>query len=256
MKIKGKEIVGQFLNSADQGSPEFMRLWNMLVWGLKTEFNLNITGVFKTVILEVNANKTVYLPCDCITYSKIGQLNDKGEVVTYKRNDQLSTLITGVTDNRTNGAPVVSGAIGINGLFPFGQGYYVNYFYQGVSYQLYGANSGTVTRGEYKVDDDQGLIFLSQDTHASSIVLEYLSNGYEDGCCDYSVDVRAAECMKTYLRWQNAIDQPKKYNQSQIDGYKREFYRTKRITMMMLNPFILNEMESITHSSPKLAAKS
>jgi len=62
--------------------------------------------------------------------------------------------------------------------------------------------------------------------------------------------------MLTYLRWKNAIDAPKKYNQSQIDGFKKEFYRNKRLTRMRLNPFVLNEMESITHASPKLASKS
>lgn len=256
MKIKGKEIVGQFLNSADQGSPEFMRLWNMLVWGLKTEFNLDITGTFKTVIIDVNANKTAPLPCDYITYSKIGQLNDRGEVVTYKKNTQLSTLITGVTDNRVKGAPIVRGAIKLDGFYNYNTINYLNYFNNGVTYRLYGADSGTPKRGEYKVDEDQGLIFLSLDTVANQIVLEYLSSGFEEECCDYSIDVQAAECMKTYLRWQNAIDMPKKYSQSQIEGYKREFYRTKRITKVRVNPFVLNEMQDAIRVGQKLTAKS
>lgn len=256
MKIKGKEIVGQFLNSADQGSPEFMRLYNMLIWGLKTEFNLNITGTFKTVILDVNANKTVNLPCDYIHYSKIGIINARGEVTTFKRNNQLSTLISSSSSDRTQGAPRTGSALGITGNYPFNQLYYTNYWYNGASYQLFGADSGTVTRGEYKVDDDQRLIFLSPDTYYNQIVLEYLSDGYEDGCCDYSVDVRASECMLSYLRWRNAMDMPKKYNQSQIEGFKREFYRTKRLAKMMLNPFVLNEFQSAIRLSQKLIAKS
>lgn len=256
MKIKGKEIVAQFLNSTDYGSQQFMRLYNMLIWGLKTEFNLDITGTFKTVILDVNANKTAELPCDYITYSKIGQLNDKGEVVTFKRNNQLSTMITGVNDDRVKGAPIVRGAVKIDSLYNYNSINYINYFNNGVTYRLYGADSGTINRGEYKVDEDQGFIFLSLDTQADQLVLEYLSSGFDDECCDYSVDVRAAECMKVYLRWQNAIDMPKKYNQSQIAGFKREFYNNKRLTRMRLNPFILNELEDAERTSRKLVAKS
>lgn len=256
MKIKGKEIVGQFLNSADQGSPEFMRLYNMLVWGLKTEFNLDITGTFKTVILDVNANKTVNLPCDYIHYSKIGIINDRGEVVTYKRNDQLSTMVSSIGSDRLKGAPSTNSGLGIVGSFPFNQLFYNNYFFNGASYQLFGADSGTVTRGEYKVDDDQRLIFLSPQTYSSKIVLEYLGDGYEDDCSDYSIDVRASECMLAYLRWRNAIDMPKKYNQSQIEGFKKEFYRNKRLTKMRLNPFVLNEMQHAIRIGNKLVAKS
>lgn len=256
MKIKGKEIVGQFLNSADQGTPEFMRLYNMLIWGLKTEFNLDITGTFKTVVLDVNANKTVSLPCDYIHYSKIGFINSIGEVVTFKRNDQLTTMVNNLGVDRFKGSPSTGSGIGIIGSLPYNSLNYNNYWANGSSYQLFGADSGTVTRGEYKVDDDQRLIFLSPQTYTSQIVLEYLGDGYDDECCDYSVDVRAAECMMAYLRWRNAIDMPKKYNQSQIDGFKKEFYRNKRLTKMRLNPFVLNEMQAITHASNKLVAKS
>lgn len=255
MKITGREIVAQFLNSSDYGSQQFMRLYNMLIWGLKTEFNLNITGTFKTVILDVNATKTVQLPCDYIQYSKIGVLNGRGEVLTFKRNEQLTTLNTGL-ENRTNGAPVMRGVTDIlPDAFPYNINNYNNYFYGGTSYQLFGADSGTPVRGEYKVDEGQRLIFLSPQTTSDKIVLEYLSDGYEEGCDDYSVDVRAAECMKTYLRWQNAIDAVKKYSQSQIREYKSEFYRTKRITAMMMNPFILNEMQHAMRVNSKIVPK-
>jgi len=257
MKIKGKEIIGQFLNSADQSSQEFLRLYNMLVWGLKTEFNLDITGTFKTVILDVSANKTVALPCDYIQYSKIGVLNRRGEVVTFKRNDQLTTLNTHNVDSRTSGAPVVNSFMvdGANEGWPINFLYYNNYFFNGSMRQLFGANSGTPVRGEYKVDEGQRLIFLSPEMHDSKIVLEYLSDGFDDGCCDYSIDVRASECMLAYLRWKNAVDQIKKYSQSQIREYKSEFYRNKRLTAMRMNPFILNEMQHSFRVSSKLAPK-
>lgn len=78
MKIGLKKIVANYLNTEDLTSHQFLRLYNIAKWGLDTEFNLDITGKLKTVILEVNPNKTVDLPCDYVSYTKIGQINSRG----------------------------------------------------------------------------------------------------------------------------------------------------------------------------------
>lgn len=254
MKIKLKEIIGQYLSSASQGSHEFLRLWNLAVFGLKTEFNLDITGEVTTVILDVNANKTVNLPCNYIQYLKIGVLNGRGEVITFKRNDQLSLLDTGGT-NRLAGAPTH----GEGFPYPVIAGYpwnYGNYYFNGSYFNLFGADSGTQNLGEYKIDEENRMIYLNLHNHYPQIVLEYLSDGYEEGCSDFSIDVRAVQAMVAYVRWQNAIDQPKKFNQSQIQGFARSYYNQKRLAKVRLNPFILNEMRSAESASIKLVPKS
>jgi len=253
MKITLKEIIGQFLNSSDQSSHEFLRLWNIGVFGLKTEFNLDITGTFKTAILDVNPNSTVTLPCDYIKYSKIGVVNGQGEVVTFKRNNQLSTLDTG-GQSRLVGAPIGGGVD--YSPFPYDGLYYNNYYYDGVTYNLYGSNSGTANIGEYKVDEGQGLIFLDPRTSHSKIVLEYLSDGFDGSCGDYAIDVRAAETMIAYLRWKDAIDSRKKFPMNVVVEFKKEFYRNKRLTKMRTNPFVLNELEHSMRVSTKLVPKS
>lgn len=254
MKIKLKEVIGQFLNSSDQSSHQFLRLWNMAVWGLKTEFNLDITGTIQTLVLDVNPNKTVNLPCNYIQYLKIGVLNHRGEVVTFKRNDQLSTINLLGSDNRMSEAPMspsYSDLIGYN-LY---NNYYYNYFFNGVSYKLFGADSGTSTIAEYKVDEEQGLIFLSPDCSYGQIVLEYLSDGYDDDYCDFMVDIKASEALIAYLRWKNSVDMKKKYSSNDIRGFKLEFYREKRLAKMRINPFILNEAQHAIRVGTKLTAK-
>lgn len=254
MKIKLKEIIGQYLSSADQSSHQFLRLWNMAVFGLKTEFNLDITGEVITAVLDVNANKTVDLPCNYIQYLKIGVINGGGEVVTFKRNDQLSTYLSNSDTNRLEGTPTGGGS------FPYvtnswSPNSYSNYFFNGVYYNLFGADSGTPDIGQYKVDDNKRLIFLNTHTHYPQIVLEYLSDGYDEEYCDHSVDVRATQAMVSYLRWQNAIDQYKKFNPSQVKQFKMDFYNEKRKAKVRLNPFILNELRSAEAKSIKLTAK-
>ena len=252
--MKLRRIIGQFLSSADQSSHQFLKLWNIAKWGLDTEFNLDILGTIKTVILDVNGNKTVTLPCDYIRYLKIGQINGNGEVVTLKRNDQLSTLNHG-GDDRFKGAPVIGSTSDF--LFdPLNWQYYNNYYSNGTMYKFYGADSGTLNRGEYKVDDANKTIFLSQKTSLSSLVVEYLSDGYDQGCDDYEIDVRASNAMLAYIRWKNAVDQPKKFNISQVRELKTDFYREKRLCKMRMNPFVLNEMQDAIRCSQKLVAKS
>lgn len=250
MEMSLRKIVGQFLMSADQSSHQFIRLFELGKFGLETEFTLDITGTFKTVILDVMANKTVKLPCDYISYKKIGLLNGKGEVVTLKRNDQLNKLET------NNKSQVQVGGVFPTGIYPYNDLYYNNYFYSGVSYKLYGADSGTPTRGEYTVDKRNGVIRLDSNFYGPQLVLEYLSDGYEDGEDDYNVDVRAAKCMLAYIRWQDAIDQRKKFSGGQVNAFMKDFYREKRLAKMRLNPFVLNELAVAIRASVKLVAKS
>ena len=247
-----KKVIGQFLNSADQSSHQFLRLWTIGKFGLETEFNLDLTGTFRTVILDVTANKSVNLPCDYISYKKIGLMNGIGEVVTLKRNDQLSKL-----NRNTSTEMVRAGASFPAGFYPYNDAYYNNYFYEGVSYKLYGANSGTVVRGTYTEDKLNGILLLNKEFDHPQIVLEYLSDGYQDGNVDdHVIDIRAAKAMLAYIRWQNSVDQPKKFSQTTIGAQCRDFYREKRLARMRLNPFVLNEMQAITHESSKLVAKS
>jgi len=254
MKKTLTQIVGQFLNSSDKSTHEFRRLYNIAVAGLKDEFNLSLTGTLKTVVLEVNANKTVAMPDDYIQYSKIGILNGQGEIITFKRNDQLSALNAEYTTaNVRNGdASLASGDVSLYNSY---SNYYWNFFDGGTSFKLYGAGSGTASMGEYKILESQRLILLDARTSYSHLVLEYLSDGFDSENEDYEVDIRASQAMVAYIRWQNAIDLYKKFSQSQVTGFKREYYREKRLAATKLNPFILNEANHASRVSVHLAPK-
>ena len=255
MKIALKKLVSQFLNSADESVHGFRRLYNIGVQGCR-EFNLDITGNIKTVVIEVNANKTATLPQDYISYSKIGVLNNRGEVVTYKRNDQLSTWNSMYTtqDLRKEGVPV------LNTLTPFFDqntypNYYYNYYYNGTAFNLFGADSGTPKVGSYKLDEGNGLIILDVHNHYSQVVLEYLSDGYDENADDYEIDVKAEQAFIAFLRWKNAIDLRKQFSQSDVRSFKVEYYRERRLAAMRINMFVFNELNSAEAASRKLAPK-
>lgn len=254
MNISLKEIIGQFLNSKDTATHEFRRLWNIAVYGIKNEFNLDVTGSFKTRIIDVNANKTVTLPSDYIGLSKIGVLNDRGEVCTFSRNNQLTTYsATGPTSDIGRNTGVTSA--GSMGHYPFNNLYYTNYFYNNQYYTLFGADSGTAVLAEYKLDENNGIILLNQDFYYANIVLEYLSDGYDEDEEDYFIDVRASEAMDAYLRWRNAIDLVKKFSLAQVRTYRKDYYNSKRMAKMRVNPFNVSDFNKAIRVSNKLAPK-
>lgn len=254
-KIQLKQIVAEFIDSADQSSHQFRRLYNIGIRGMR-EFNMDIMGAFKTVILDINPNKTAELPCDYITYSKIGVINDKGEVATFKRNDQLSNLNEAMLNmsNRTGDAPEINsiGSFTNPSSYPF---LYYNFWSAGTSYNLFGLNSGTAEIGSYKVDEENCIILFGSDLTYSTVVLEYLSDGMDEGCGDYLIDPRASEAFICYIRWKSATDAYKKFSPSAVRELKREYYRERKLAKLRINKILISELNDRKRSLTKLVAK-
>lgn len=254
MKIKLNQLIADFLNSKDEGSHEFKRLRRLGVRGCRA-FNMEILGALKTVLLDINANKTVSLPEDYLSYSKMGVINDAGEIVTFTRNDQLANyhaMYTAIAD-RNEGLPLYDTGVGVRPtVFPF---VYYNYWMNGGTYNLFGLDSGTAVIGTFKIDEDAGVILLNPDNTFSQVVFEYVSTGYDENGGDFMIDARAEEAFICYLRWQNAIDLRKKFSSSDVRGYKIEYYREKRLAKQRINPVIISQMVAAKRASVKLVAR-
>jgi hypothetical protein len=260
MQVPIRKIVSQYLNSADRSDHEFVRLYNIAVRGCENEFQLDIQGTFLTVLLDVEPNKTVQLPVGYVNYSKVGIVNQVGEFVCLKRNDQLSNYhaIYYTQANRNAGVPSINNFS--NPFLPVGStGYAYSYWYNfwqlGTSFNLYGLPSGTATIGTYKIDIGANVIILNPDFTYPQVLLEYLSDGYNEEDTDYMIDSRCAEAMLSWIRWQGSIDQPKKFSPSLVAMYERQFYNQKRLARMRMNPFNLAEMNDIIRRSSNLTAK-
>ena len=250
-----RQIIAQFLDSADQSSHQFRRLYNIGVRGCR-EFNLDITGQFKTVLLPVNPNKTVTLPQDYLTYSKMGIVNERGEIITFTKNEQLSQYHAIYTQQveRNEGVPELT-TIG-NYVAPLPYPYlYSNYWNGGTSYNLFGLNSGTANITEFDIDEGAGVILLNQHTRYEEMLLEYLSDGYDELADDYEIDVRAEEAFICYLRWKQATDLIKKFSASQVREYKNEYYRERKLAKMRINKALVSEFTHKKRSLTKLVAK-
>ena len=258
--MKLREIIGNLLDSKDEGSHEFRRLWNLGVFGMKAEFNLDVKGHLKTVLLTLNPNKTVQLPCDYVKYSKIGIVNDLGEFVTFKRNNQLTAYHQDYFNNATplSNVPTLPTAAMLSGLNGgsslYSQASYLNYNYGGTSFNLFGLGSGTADIGQYKVDEWAKIILFDPNFTYTQVLLEYLSDG-EDDNEDYDVDIRMAEAVRCYLRWSDVVDRPKKASQGTVDRLWHNYSNSKRLARMRINPVVMNEIQNAERRSWKLVAK-
>jgi hypothetical protein len=250
-----RQIVAQFLDSADQSSHQFRRMFNIGVRGSRA-FNLDITGTMVTVLLPVNINNTVNLPVDYLTYSKMGIINERGEIITFTKNEQLSQYhaIYQNQENRNEDVPELT-TIG-NYVAPLPYPYlYSNYWSGGTYYTLFGLNSGTAQICDFDIDEGAGVILLNPKNTYEEILFEYLSDGYDETADDYQINSMAEEAFMCYLRWKSATDMVKKFSAGQVREYKNEYYREMRLAKMRINKAYASEFTARKRSLTGLTAK-
>ena len=254
-RIPLKTIVAELIDSKDSSSHEFRRMYNIGVRGVR-EFNTDIVGNFSTKLLNVNANKTVDLPEDYLSFSKIGVINEKGEIITLRSNPQLSNYNDGhpLKADRFEGVPNL-GAVTYPAI-PYNYPYiYYNFFVSNQSFNLFGIGGGGQDIGNYKVDEECGVIIFGPYFKYDKVLLEYLGDGMDRSCDDYMIDSRAAEAMLAYIRWKTALDNPKKYGQGLIRDYKQEYKSVRLKAKMRINKIVVSEFEDIHRITTKLAPR-
>jgi hypothetical protein len=255
-RIGLKTIVAELIDSKDSSSHEFRRMYNIGVRGVR-EFNTDIVGNFSTKLLDVNANKTADLPEDYVSYSKMGVINEKGEIVTLRSNPQLSNYNIGhpLNPDRFEGVPGI-GAVSYPAI-PYNYPYiYYNFFISNQSFNLFGLAGGGQDIGNYKVDEECGIIIFGPNFKYEKVLLEYLGDGMDRDCYDYMIDSRAAEAMLAYIRWKTALDNPKKYGQGIMRDYKQEYKSERLKAKMRINKIVVSEFEDIQRITNKLAPRS
>jgi len=259
--MKLRQIVSTFLSSKDSSSHDFVRVYNLAVFGVQTEFNLDIKGNFKTVLVNVNPNKSAEFPCGAITYNKMGIVNRNGEIATFKRNDKLTNYHQDAFANTAPlaGVPTLPDFTGFNGTSDgvslYNAYLYLNYNYGNTSFNLFGLGSGTIDIGQYTVDETNRIIKFNPDFIYTTFLFEGLFDAPLGDDDDYEIDTRGAQAMLAYIRWANAVDMPKQFGQSTINALYRAYTNQKRLARMRINPVVLNEMQNAERRSWKLVAK-
>lgn len=189
-----KSMVAMALDEERKSARDFDRAW-VLGFRALTKMNFSISAEPKTVRLPVLPNKTVILPPDYVSWTKIGILNNLGEVSSLKINNALS-IFKDTNPNRLNFlTPDVTTSINLI----FGIPFFLNYFDNGLYYNLFGVGGGLITYGDCKFDERNNIIILDMHFRYDSVILEYISSPEKDG--DYQVEVALREAVIAFIKW-------------------------------------------------------
>ena len=225
-----KQIVSYFLDEPPQKSMlDFDSAW-ILSFRALVDMLFDVTAEPVTVRLPVNGNQTVDFPPDCISWTKIGILNNNGEVSTLKINNALTSFkdtnpnrLTQLTPDITDGLPTL-----INSPF------YLNYFYDGVYQPLFGVGGGLIQYGDCRVDDKNNVVILSPDFKYSSIIFEYISSPEKNG--DYTVPLACQEAIISFIKWKSKLGSRDEYIAEKISARRR--MPKKKVTLQGINQVI------------------
>ena len=254
-KISVKQLVLEYLNSKDEGDDRFRRLYRIASLQGVRKFNQDITGQFKTVLLSISPNHTVPFPEDYLSYASIGIVNSHGEGVPLKHNEDIVPIKQAflASQNAVVGVPKLPNTVQQFGI-PGGPFFWLNYQNGSEYFHLYGVGGGPATVGEFSVDDNARCFLINPSFPYSTILVEYLTNGYDCECNNYMIHTFAADAFMAWLRWKDNIDK-KGVSFGEKEGLRLAFAREKKMARMRLNPVRVMEMEREYRSRIKLTAR-
>jgi hypothetical protein len=243
------EIITDYLTESDQGNQKYFKCWNLAFRGM-TELGLDFFYSVKSVKLPVNPNLTVTLPADYLNYTKVGILNNQGNIIPLQVNNNLTTAfdmqptrLSQVEDPTIVTAYAPQGIVWWN----FWNGY-------GLS-NLYGLPSGSPFVGSFKIDNQNGVIVLDAYYSFEYVMLEYIASPIAGG--DYFVPVQFKEAMIAYLRWKDIISLPPTRRGSLGDKRDRraDYYNERRLAVARYDAIRLSDLYEWNLVSQRMAVK-
>jgi hypothetical protein len=244
------ECITDYLTESEQGNHKYFKLWNLAYRGMN-DLGLDFFYSIKSVKLPINPNFTVTLPADYLKYSKVGVLNNQGEIIPLTFNNTLTTAFdmqpTRVT--QTDDPTIVTG------YSPQGIVWWNYWNGYGLS-NLYGLPSGSPFVGEFKIDEKNGVIVLGQYFSFEYIMLEYVAAPVAGG--EYYVPMQFREAMIAYLRWKDIVSLPptRKGGLGDKRDRRAEYYNERRLAIARYDPVNLSDLYEWSLQNQRLAVKS
>lgn len=247
--IKLEECVNDYLSESEQGIQKYFKLYHIGYRGLQ-ELGLDFFYNVKSVKLPINPNLTVYLPEDYLNYTKIGVLNERGEIIPLTYNKNLTTYAD-LLPNRIEKTQDDT----LFNLWSPTNGVFYNYWGDGIFSNLYGIPSGTPFVGSFKVDNGAGVILLDEYFSYSYLMLEYLASPVADQ--DYWLPVQFREAVISYLRWKDIISMPNSRRGSLGDKEqrRREFFNDRRLAIARWKPIYIEDAYQASQEQTRMTVK-
>ena len=244
------ECINSYLNRSEQSNHKYFKLWHLAFEAL-TELGLDAFYIIKAIKIPVNSNLTATLPPDYLQYSKVGVLNQQGEIITMGDNNKLTTAYDlNPTRLQQNQDDTIQTEAGENGIM------WYNYWSGNGFGNIYGLPSGQPFIGSFKIDNANGVIVLSENFSYPYVMLEYVSSPTEGG--DYYVPIQFKKAVVAYLAWNDIIDIPVKTHMmnASVDRRRRDYFNERRIAKLRYDPVNIPDLYEWDLQNQRLAVKS
>lgn len=230
-----KTIVSYTLDEEDQSIGTFDKYWVFAFRGL-VDMMFDVTAQPIGVRLPVLGNKTVPFPADYMSWVKVGILNNNGELSSLKINNALTTY----KDNNPNRLQKLTSDITDANPMLVNNPYYLNYYFNGMYYPLYGVGGGLVQYGDCTIDEENNLIVLNPEFKFDSIVFVYIASPEKNG--DYQVPLYTQEALIAWIKWKGKKGTRAEYIAEKINARRRA--PKKKVNLQIINQ-VIRESEAM-----------
>lgn len=238
--VKLKTIVSYALDEADKSMGDFDKAW-IFAFRALVDIGLNIAFEPITVRLPVDpmGNLTVPLPAGYLRWTKIGVINESGEVCFLKRNQSLTKW----RDNNPNRLTAIYADIQDQDVAQFALSpFFYNYYFGNTYSPYFGATGGgLVTYGDFDVDEVNNVIVLSPTYNYADVLLEYLGSPQTNG--DYQIQIVCQEAVIAFILWKFKVGNEQSYYTRLIEARRK------------LKPITLQEIQQAIRENQKYALK-
>jgi hypothetical protein len=237
------------MDEAELSNHKYYKLWHLSFRAL-TELGLDAFYSVRSVKLPVSANLTVPIPADYLNYSKIGVLNEQGEIIPMGVNNKLTVAFdlqpTRLEQTQDNTIPTQLDEQGM---------WWYNYWNGGGFSNLYGYPSGSPFMGSFKIDNANGVIVLSETFPYSYIMLEYVASPKEGG--EYYIPIQFKEAVIAYLAWKDIRSIPIKTHvqNNSVAARRHDFYNERRLAIARYDPVNLPNLYQWNLECQRLTVK-
>jgi hypothetical protein len=214
-----KTVVSFALDQHAKSIKDFDKWW-ILAFRALVQLNQSVSAEPKTVRLPVESNKTVVLPDDYVSMTKVGLITNYGDVFMLRKNNSLSAFRSNNSDRLSlnSGNIQASNTLSDSPMF-------FNYYDGGLYYNI--AAAGRIPNSDYRLDEKNGVIILSPEFPYSDVVLEYISNPQRDE--DYQVHQCLQEAIIAFIEWKQGLGTDQAFYARVIEG--RRALPNKRFTL-------------------------
>lgn len=243
-------VITDFLNESEQSISKYAKIWHIAFRGMDM-LGLDFFYKIQSVKLPVNPNFTVSLPAVFLNWTKVGILNNYGELIPIQENNNLVSY----ADLLPNRIEKVDDPQSVFLTGQWNNTVWANYWNGSDYTNIYGVPAGEPFIGEFKVDAENGVIILSQNFPRDYIILEYLSSPSEN--IEYRIPVQFREALIAWIYWKDGNAKSIKSNMQIANkrDWRHEFYNERRNAIARYKPIRLQEQMQTKLEMSRLAVK-